>query len=156
MLWKAVLSENLKGTHCSEPVKFRLPCIGFLWKKLRFLSFPRAKVRHQGSLGVARVQCTSLYEQWVSLTLRCFETVFQRPYQYFSISFNVILPLSDRYKISPLTDFHHWRRYNIHCFGVMLIFPNYHTYILPWLVHFSVNIVNVTFKRCNKICTEMY
>ena len=31
--------------------------------------------------------------------LRCFDTVFQRPYRYFSIAFKVILSLSDSYKI---------------------------------------------------------
>ena len=33
-------------------------------------------------------------------------------------------------------------RYNIHCFGVMLIFPNWClSYIPPWLVHFSMNFI---------------
>ena len=31
--------------------------------------------------------------------LRCFDTVFRRPYRYFSIALKEILPLSDRYKI---------------------------------------------------------
>ena len=31
--------------------------------------------------------------------LRCFDTVFQRPYGYFSIVLKVVFPLSDRYKI---------------------------------------------------------
>jgi len=31
--------------------------------------------------------------------LRCFDTVFQRPYRYFSIALEVLLFLSDRYKI---------------------------------------------------------
>ena len=31
--------------------------------------------------------------------LKCFDTVFQRPYRYFSIALKVILSLSDRYKI---------------------------------------------------------
>ena len=31
--------------------------------------------------------------------LRCFDTVFQRPYQYFSIVLKVFYSLSDRYKI---------------------------------------------------------
>ena len=35
-------------------------------------------------------------------------------------------------------------RYNIHCFDLMLIFPNFFPpYIPPWLVHFNVQIVNV-------------
>ena len=32
-------------------------------------------------------------------TLRCFDTVFQRPYRYFSIALKVVFSLSDRYKI---------------------------------------------------------
>ena len=32
-------------------------------------------------------------------TLRCFDTVFQRPYRYFSIALKVFFSLSDRYKI---------------------------------------------------------
>ena len=35
-----------------------------------------------------------------SLGLRWFDTVFQRPYRYFSIAFKVFFSLSDRYKIS--------------------------------------------------------
>ena len=31
--------------------------------------------------------------------LRCFDTVSQRPYRYFSIALKVIFTLSDRYKI---------------------------------------------------------
>ena len=31
--------------------------------------------------------------------LRCFDTVFQRPYRYFSIALKMIFFLSDRYKI---------------------------------------------------------
>ena len=31
--------------------------------------------------------------------LRCFNTVFQRPYRYFSIALKVVFTLSDRYKI---------------------------------------------------------
>ena len=31
--------------------------------------------------------------------LRCFDTVFQRPYRYFSIALKVVFSLSDRYKI---------------------------------------------------------
>ena len=31
--------------------------------------------------------------------LRCFDTVFQRPYRYFSIALKVVFALSDRYKI---------------------------------------------------------
>ena len=31
--------------------------------------------------------------------LRCFDTVFQRPYRYFSIVLKVVFSLSDRYKI---------------------------------------------------------
>ena len=31
--------------------------------------------------------------------LRCFDTVFQRQYQYFSIALKVVFSLSDRYKI---------------------------------------------------------
>ena len=33
------------------------------------------------------------------LFLRCFDTVFQRPYRYFSIALKVVFSLSDRYKI---------------------------------------------------------
>ena len=33
------------------------------------------------------------------VSLRCFDTVFQRPYWYFSIALKVVLSLSDRYKI---------------------------------------------------------
>ena len=32
-------------------------------------------------------------------TSRCFDTVFQKPYRYFSIALKVVLPFSDRYKI---------------------------------------------------------
>ena len=35
----------------------------------------------------------------LSLVLRCFDTVFQRPYRYFSIALKVVFSLSDRYKI---------------------------------------------------------
>ena len=35
----------------------------------------------------------------VLYALRCFDTVFQRPYRYFSIALKVILSLSDRYEI---------------------------------------------------------
>ena len=35
-------------------------------------------------------------QKWRS---RCFDTVFLRPYLYFSIDFMIILSLSDRYKI---------------------------------------------------------
>ena len=35
-----------------------------------------------------------------SLFLRCFDKVFRRPYQYFSIALKGILSMSDRYKIS--------------------------------------------------------
>ena len=31
--------------------------------------------------------------------LRCFDTVFQRPYRYFSIALKEVFSLSDRYKI---------------------------------------------------------
>ena len=31
--------------------------------------------------------------------LRCFDTVFQRPYRYFSICLKVVFSLSDRYKL---------------------------------------------------------
>ena len=31
--------------------------------------------------------------------LRCFDTVFERPYRYFSIALKVVFSLSDRYKI---------------------------------------------------------
>ena len=31
--------------------------------------------------------------------LRCFDTVFRRPYRYFSIALKVVLPLSNRCKI---------------------------------------------------------
>ena len=37
-----------------------------------------------------------LIEVWY---LRCFETVFQRPYRYFSIALKVFFSLFDRYKI---------------------------------------------------------
>ena len=33
------------------------------------------------------------------LRLRCFDTVFQRPYRYFSIALKVFFSLSDRYKL---------------------------------------------------------
>ena len=33
------------------------------------------------------------------MILRCFDTVFQRPYRYFSIALKVFFSLSDRYKI---------------------------------------------------------
>ena len=33
------------------------------------------------------------------IVLRCFGTVFRRPYRYFSIALKLILSLSDRYKI---------------------------------------------------------
>ena len=49
--------------------------------------------------------------------LRCFETVFQRPYQCFSIALKVFFSLFDRCKIFTSN----WL--NIHCFDVMLIFP---------------------------------
>ena len=32
-------------------------------------------------------------------SLRCFDTVFQRPYRYFSIALKAFFSLSDRYKI---------------------------------------------------------
>ena len=32
-------------------------------------------------------------------TLRCFDTVFQRPYRYFSVASKVAFSLSDRYEI---------------------------------------------------------
>ena len=31
--------------------------------------------------------------------LRCFDTVFQRPYRYFSIGLRIVFSLADRYKI---------------------------------------------------------
>ena len=34
-----------------------------------------------------------------SLRLRCFDTVFQKPYRYFSIALKVFFSMSDRYKI---------------------------------------------------------
>ena len=34
-----------------------------------------------------------------TLMLRCFDTVFQRPYRYFSIALKVVFTLSNRYKI---------------------------------------------------------
>ena len=33
--------------------------------------------------------------------LRCFDTVFQRSYRYFSIALKVVFSLCDRYKIFP-------------------------------------------------------
>ena len=36
---------------------------------------------------------------YIVLYLRCFDTVFQRPYRYFSIALKVVFSLSDRYKI---------------------------------------------------------
>ena len=33
------------------------------------------------------------------MILRCFDTVFQRPYRYFSIALKVVFSLSKRYKI---------------------------------------------------------
>ena len=33
------------------------------------------------------------------IDLRCFDTVFSRPYRYFSIALKVVFSLSDRYKI---------------------------------------------------------
>ena len=33
------------------------------------------------------------------IVLRCFGTIFRRPYRYFSIALKLILSLSDRYKI---------------------------------------------------------
>ena len=35
----------------------------------------------------------------LAVGLRCFNTVFQRPYRYFSIALKVVFTLSDRYKI---------------------------------------------------------
>ena len=36
---------------------------------------------------------------YLTRPLRCFDTVFQRPYRYFSIALKVVFSLSDRYKI---------------------------------------------------------
>ena len=38
-------------------------------------------------------------EKLYRATSRCFDTVFQRPYRYFSIALKVFFSLSDRYKI---------------------------------------------------------
>ena len=35
------------------------------------------------------------------IDLRCFDTVFSRPYRYFSIALKVFFSLSDRHKIFP-------------------------------------------------------
>ena len=35
----------------------------------------------------------------IKVTLRCFDTVFPRPYRYFSMALKVVFSLSDRYKI---------------------------------------------------------
>ena len=42
---------------------------------------------------------------FVLYELRCFDTVFRRPYPCFSIALRVILSLSDRYKIPPVIDY---------------------------------------------------
>ena len=47
-----------------------------------------------------------------SLGLRCFDTVFQRPYRYFSIALKVVFSLSNRYKISHYH--YHYYNYNHH------------------------------------------
>ena len=39
------------------------------------------------------------YTYLIFFDLRCFDTVFQRPYRYFSIALKVVFSLSDRYKI---------------------------------------------------------
>ena len=35
----------------------------------------------------------------IKLRLRCFDTVYQRPYRYFAIALKVVFSLSDRYKV---------------------------------------------------------
>ena len=55
---KAMLSEKMKGAQYSysELEKPGWPAYNFVWKKLRFSSHPRAKVRHRGPPGTARAQ----------------------------------------------------------------------------------------------------
>ena len=44
-------------------------------------------------------------------------------------------------------------RYNIHWFGVMLIFPNWcSSYIPPWPVHFSINFILCFHSRGQRLC----
>ena len=43
--------------------------------------------------------CTCKRWLWLLGLLRCFDTVFRRPYQYFSVALKVILSLSNHYKI---------------------------------------------------------
>ena len=55
---KAVLYGKMKGAQYSYSAleKSRVASLQFVWKKLRFSSHPRARVRHQGSPGTARAQ----------------------------------------------------------------------------------------------------
>ena len=39
------------------------------------------------------------FSHFLACCLRCFDTVFQRPYRYFLIALKVVFSLSDRYKI---------------------------------------------------------
>ena len=48
-----------------------------------------------------------------SLGLRCFDTVFQRPYRYFSIASKVFFSLSDRCKISHY-HYHYYHQHHHH------------------------------------------
>ena len=41
-----------------------------------------------------------IFKKNFDCVLRCFDTVFQRPYRYFSNALKVFFSLSDRYKIS--------------------------------------------------------
>ena len=45
------------------------------------------------------IQWPAISELPQASLLRCFDTVFQRPYRYFLIALKVVFPLSDRFKI---------------------------------------------------------
>ena len=75
-----------------------------------FIVFKRKGFRVEVGKGENRRALSKRKRLWIgdlkldstaSNTMRCFDTVFQRPYRYFSIALKVVFSSSDRY-----TNFH--------------------------------------------------
>ena len=69
------------------------------WNLLQLSFFKQLDKKSQLTFLQQIVALLFLQVQYINSNLRCFDTVFQWPYRYFSIALKVVFSLSDRYNI---------------------------------------------------------
>ena len=99
------VSQRVRFLICQRLVRIKIPykCtfhrLSVIWRVWGFWLFLPQSPPVILALLLAVRSSSWLWSAGERVRVRCFDTVFQRPYRYFSIALKGILSLSDRYKI---------------------------------------------------------